>query len=342
MTAPDAVRLRVHAQRVIQFAQQGAKVAMWCIGSHGRTGTLLATCIGLLEPDVDPIDAVRERHCEHAVETHRQLESVFEALGRPVPEKWKQAPVVKTYPAYASQGKAFREGIDDTNIVNGYMNECGLCTKPGGLGKDKLHWRGKYLVHHDCWEQAVKRVEEEEARTKPNSKSISSAKEPTSDSPSGAAQGTIVDEEIGLGFSFSDVDETQFREEMLKERPFVKRKWTKSQRRRIKNVDNAQDCFGDYICYDCEYLISDPKDFQFKGVDKYTYAIHKDCISACQNPDNIVVCGNCWDRQAESDGFCTLECAQECIEKNAATDLNGTGATPQSENNDDTSKVNFV
>lgn len=65
------------------------KVLLLCAGSHGRTGTLIAGLIAILEPDtIDPIAAVRERHCEKAVETLRQAEAVFALRGAPVPEYW--------------------------------------------------------------------------------------------------------------------------------------------------------------------------------------------------------------------------------------------------------------
>jgi protein-tyrosine phosphatase len=52
-------------------------VLIFCLGSHGRTGTVIAGLIAMLEPEVDdPIEAVRKRHCGKSVETREQAEWV--------------------------------------------------------------------------------------------------------------------------------------------------------------------------------------------------------------------------------------------------------------------------
>jgi hypothetical protein len=67
----------------------GKKVLVFCIGSHGRTGTVLASLIALLEPDVrDPIKMARSRHCHKAVETYDQAKFVFDLRRQEVPEIW--------------------------------------------------------------------------------------------------------------------------------------------------------------------------------------------------------------------------------------------------------------
>jgi len=61
----------------------------YCDGGHGRTGTLLASLIAVLEPQTeDPIAAVRERYCRHAVETSEQGAAIFALRGKPLPEKY--------------------------------------------------------------------------------------------------------------------------------------------------------------------------------------------------------------------------------------------------------------
>ncbi|MCC7531904.1 MAG: hypothetical protein IT342_25605 [Candidatus Melainabacteria bacterium] len=70
----------------------GVKMMPFCLTGEGRTGTFLASLAALLEPDVDdPIQAVRERYCVHAVETVRQAEAVFAIKGKPLPEKYRQS-----------------------------------------------------------------------------------------------------------------------------------------------------------------------------------------------------------------------------------------------------------
>lgn len=75
--------------KVVPPLASGKKVVAFCAGSHGRTGTFLASLIALLEPDVaDPIAAARERHCHHAVEMRVQAEAVFAARGETLPKHW--------------------------------------------------------------------------------------------------------------------------------------------------------------------------------------------------------------------------------------------------------------
>lgn len=67
----------------------GKKIMAWCTGSHGRTGTLYASLLALAEPDVDPVETARARHCSKAVETQAQIEAVYAIAGKPVPDGMK-------------------------------------------------------------------------------------------------------------------------------------------------------------------------------------------------------------------------------------------------------------
>jgi protein-tyrosine phosphatase len=72
--------------------KRGKKILAFCVGSHGRTGTFLASLIALLESSEeapDPIAAVRERHCRKAVETGDQAEAIFALRGMEVPRKYQ-------------------------------------------------------------------------------------------------------------------------------------------------------------------------------------------------------------------------------------------------------------
>lgn len=74
----DLLRLQV-----IPLLAAGKRVMGFCAGSHGRTGTLLASLIAILEPEVeDPIAEARARHCSHAVETREQAEAVMALRGK--------------------------------------------------------------------------------------------------------------------------------------------------------------------------------------------------------------------------------------------------------------------
>ncbi len=77
-------------EQVVPLLACGQKVLAFCIGSHGRTGTLLASLIAILEPEVlDPIAAARERHCAKAVETLAQARAVFALRGQELPACWQ-------------------------------------------------------------------------------------------------------------------------------------------------------------------------------------------------------------------------------------------------------------
>ncbi|GEM_PF-1060867 len=70
---------------------RGKKIMAFCVGSHGRTGTFLASLIALMEPGTeDPIATARERHCGKAVESLEQAEAIFALRGQEVPEKYKK------------------------------------------------------------------------------------------------------------------------------------------------------------------------------------------------------------------------------------------------------------
>lgn len=76
-------------QKVIPLLSTGKQVLVYCVGSHGRTGTLLASLIALLEADTDdPIQAVRDRHCRSAVETLEQAEGIFQLRDKAVPQRY--------------------------------------------------------------------------------------------------------------------------------------------------------------------------------------------------------------------------------------------------------------
>lgn len=71
--------------------EEGYRILIFCVGSHGRTGTLLASLISLLEPlTEDPIAETRMRHCSKAVETLEQAKVVFKIRGKPVPSQYME------------------------------------------------------------------------------------------------------------------------------------------------------------------------------------------------------------------------------------------------------------
>ena len=76
-------------QYVTRRIRRGHLIEIGCHGGHGRTGTLLAGCIAVLEglSAEKAIAAVRKRYCEHTVETFVQEELVYDLLDEQKPEK---------------------------------------------------------------------------------------------------------------------------------------------------------------------------------------------------------------------------------------------------------------
>ena len=70
----------------------------YCVGSHGRTGTFLASLIAIMEPETaDPIAAARERHCYKCVESRAQATAIFALRGEALPEKYDKEFTSVTY-----------------------------------------------------------------------------------------------------------------------------------------------------------------------------------------------------------------------------------------------------
>lgn len=91
MQPPPAGFEQLIRMQVIPELAAGKKILVYCIGSHGRTGTFLASLISVLEPETkDPIAAVRNRHCYKAVESREQAEFVFRLRGAELPEKYQR------------------------------------------------------------------------------------------------------------------------------------------------------------------------------------------------------------------------------------------------------------
>ena len=74
--------LKVLDNIVSAIPKDHIKIGVMCVGGHGRTGTILAIYAGLLL-DVDkPIEFVRRRYCENAVESVDQAEYVAMITGK--------------------------------------------------------------------------------------------------------------------------------------------------------------------------------------------------------------------------------------------------------------------
>lgn len=74
---------------IIKELKAGKRILVYCDGGMGRTGTVLASLVAILESETatpDPIKAVRERYCPVAVETIAQAQAVFAQRGKQLPE----------------------------------------------------------------------------------------------------------------------------------------------------------------------------------------------------------------------------------------------------------------
>lgn len=334
---PGLGRLIANARRIIQFAESGARVGLWCVGSHGRTGMMLATCIGLAEPDVDPIDAVRERHCSHCVETQSQIEAVFQAIGRDLPEKWKpKAAAIKTSPSWVKEGKAWSPESETAaqTILTG-TNVCDLCVEPAenvGVGKGKLHWFGNICAHDDCYKEAEALAQAkagsapELTSTVTDQAKIPSNGTQTSDTPPAPKKylAPTGGEKDHVDFdSLSDdlkTDDEHFKAAVASTRPFRKA-WPVKQQKRYSGMLNQLDQFGDMMCPMCNLLITSPFEAQVGTKKKdvtQKYACHLDCKQAALNVDSLPLCKNCYDGVADDDGYCSPECSAEALDDEVA------------------------
>lgn len=83
-----------HVSVIADRLSRGERFAAWCAGGHGRTGTLAASLIAILEPHVsDPIEEIRNRYCEKAVETIAQSKAIFNLKGLELPTEWFKKPM---------------------------------------------------------------------------------------------------------------------------------------------------------------------------------------------------------------------------------------------------------
>ena len=98
------------------------KILAYCTGGHGRTGTLGASLIAVMEPDVeDPIAAIRERHCEKAVESAAQAKAIFELKGVEAPEEYTKIKSVVYQGSSTYQGNGFTNNYATESSANQSM-----------------------------------------------------------------------------------------------------------------------------------------------------------------------------------------------------------------------------
>lgn len=69
-----------HIAEIARMIRKGKDVLAYCIGGHGRTGTLYASLLALVEKPDDPITVARERYCDSIVESAAQAMGIFENI----------------------------------------------------------------------------------------------------------------------------------------------------------------------------------------------------------------------------------------------------------------------
>lgn len=87
---------------ILEEAKAKQRVGFYCTGGHGRTGTILASLIAMIEKPEDPIEVARKRYCEEAVESKVQAELVFSMMGKKITKKYEEE--FKPFVGYSSAG----------------------------------------------------------------------------------------------------------------------------------------------------------------------------------------------------------------------------------------------
>lgn len=67
-------------KKVLCFLKENKKVALFCLGGHGRTGYVSACILGKLGIK-NPVEKIRNNYCEKTIETYEQMMEVQNYLG---------------------------------------------------------------------------------------------------------------------------------------------------------------------------------------------------------------------------------------------------------------------
>ena len=105
--------------KVLKLINEGKKVAIFCIGGHGRTGYFASLLLGRLGVE-DPIEYIRNNYCKESVETNSQVSAIAEYLGKPELAT-KHKITYSSYSNYYSYGKSYSDY--DYSDCYSYNNE---------------------------------------------------------------------------------------------------------------------------------------------------------------------------------------------------------------------------
>ena len=129
MQAPkDAVSFVKLIEWLAGEIKLGKKVHIGCIGGHGRTGTVLAALVAIMENRTDAISFVRKHYCTKAVESEKQIEFLVKYFSQEKAEPSKNhkftnvAKLPNNYKDYYTQkreikNKKYMSDIQDINVV---------------------------------------------------------------------------------------------------------------------------------------------------------------------------------------------------------------------------------
>lgn len=122
------------------------KVAVFCMGGHGRTGYIAACILGKLGYE-DPIKTVRNKYCKSAIECNEQVESIATFLEKPKLAETYHIQPTTTFSRwgsyYNSPYSCYNYGSAFTDIP--VSNSGDLKTK-SGISESMV----KHLYEEDC------------------------------------------------------------------------------------------------------------------------------------------------------------------------------------------------
>lgn len=124
-------------EKIIHCLTNGKKVAIFCVGGHGRTG-YIAACVLAALGYKDPISVLWGMYCKQAIESYDQLERIAAWCEKPDEMKSKYSNVFADYnrifPSYTNYytNKGFYDDIFSGMLDNYACADC--------LNMTKKHW----------------------------------------------------------------------------------------------------------------------------------------------------------------------------------------------------------
>ena len=122
-------------RRLAEGREKGLDVVVYCVGGHGRTGTVLAVLAGLMGvAKTDPVQFIRDEYCEKVVETVAQVEYIARITGIDVEAEARPFQTTTTY--YPKGG--YQQGKTATQAHLGQGVEDGAWFEEGRDGLEDM------------------------------------------------------------------------------------------------------------------------------------------------------------------------------------------------------------